>query len=311
MIPDKVERLLQRAQQAIAQRDWEKAKQSYLMALGLRSDLPDVHYGLATVYFQLKEFTSAAHHFREVTRLDPARAGAFVNLGAVLNLLNQHDDAIAALRRSLQLDSQRVEAYYNLGVVYRRKGQPDLAITAYREAIRINPKMADAHLNLGNLFIGKNQHRQAIKHYEEALKIRPGWEKALEGLDHARAALSGGTREPDEVAPGAGSSATVPARAGLERAVDPVGDGTLLTGLHQASIVSEETGRLMQKILLEEVEPALQELSRVLMNSGGSRGELDATLTKFEASLQRMRSAHHTLKTGVIRLQEYSGKIQR
>src|SRR5499427_6398828 len=117
MVPDKVERLCQRAQQAIAERDWEKAKQAYLMALGQRSDLPDVHYGLATVYFQLRELTSAAHHFREATRLGPQRAGAFINLGAVLNLLNQYDEAIAALRRGIQLDSQRVEGYYNLGLV--------------------------------------------------------------------------------------------------------------------------------------------------------------------------------------------------
>ena len=100
MVPDKVEKLCLRAQQAIAAREWEKAKQVYLMALGLRSDLPDVHYGLATVYFQLRELTSAAHHFREVTRLDPQRAGAYVNLGAILNLMGQYDDAVAALRRS-------------------------------------------------------------------------------------------------------------------------------------------------------------------------------------------------------------------
>src|SRR5437870_5148212 len=118
----------------------------YLMALALRSDLPDVHYGLATVYFQLKELTSAAHHFKEVTRLDPLRAGAYINLGAVLNLLNQHDEAVAALRRGIQIDSNRVEGYYNLGLVYRRKAQLDMAIQAYREAIRINPNMADAHL---------------------------------------------------------------------------------------------------------------------------------------------------------------------
>src|SRR3954447_1346609 len=135
MMPDKVEKLCLRAQQAIAERDWEKAKQVYLMALGLRSDLPDVHYGLATVYFQLRELTSAAHHFREVTRLDPLRAGAFINLGAVLNLLNQYDDAITALRRGIQIDAQRYEGYYNLGLVYRRKGQTDLAIQAYREAL--------------------------------------------------------------------------------------------------------------------------------------------------------------------------------
>src|SRR3954464_15835066 len=106
-----VERLCLKARQAIAQREWDKAKQAYLMALGLRSDLPDVHYGLATVYFQLRELTSAAHHFREVTRLDPLRAGAFINLGAVLNLLNQYDEAITALRRGIQIDGQRTEGY--------------------------------------------------------------------------------------------------------------------------------------------------------------------------------------------------------
>src|SRR5947209_17996915 len=166
MLPDKVEKLCQRATQAIAERDWDKAKQAYLMAMGLRSDLPDVHYGLATVYFQLRELTSAAHHFREVTRLDPLRAGAFINLGAVLNLLNQYDEAITALRRGIQLDPQRVEGYYNLGLVYKRKGQPDLAIQAYREAIRLNPRMADAHHNLANLFFDKNQHRLALQHWE-------------------------------------------------------------------------------------------------------------------------------------------------
>ena len=81
--------------------------------------------------------TSAAHHFKEVTRLDPHRVGAFVNLGAVLNLLDQLDDAIVALRRSIQLDGKRVEGYYNLGLVYRRKGQLDLAIQSYREALAL------------------------------------------------------------------------------------------------------------------------------------------------------------------------------
>src|SRR5438552_3331217 len=126
-----IEKLCLKARQAIAQREWDKAKQAYLQALGLKSDMPDVHYGLATVYFQLRELTSAAHHFREVTRLDPLRAGAFVNLGAVLNLMGEYDEAVNILRRGIQIDASRVEAYYNLGLVYKRKGQLDLAIQAY------------------------------------------------------------------------------------------------------------------------------------------------------------------------------------
>ena len=124
-------------------RDWERARQAYTQALGLKADLPDVHYGLATVFFQLRDLASAARHFKEVTRLDPLRAGAFINLGAVYNLLDQLDDAIAALRRGIQLDSHRGEGYYNLALVYRRKHQPDMAIQAYREALRVNPQMAE------------------------------------------------------------------------------------------------------------------------------------------------------------------------
>src|ERR1700722_13460878 len=98
MPADNIEKLLQQARLSIEERNWDRAKQIYLQALGLKSDLPDIHYGLATVYFQLRELTSAAHHFKEVTRIDPLRAGAYVNLGAVLNLLNQFDEAIVALR---------------------------------------------------------------------------------------------------------------------------------------------------------------------------------------------------------------------
>jgi tetratricopeptide (TPR) repeat protein len=174
-----IDALCQQARQAIAERDWETARQAYLQALGLKSDSADIHQGLATVCFQLRDLPSAAHHFKEVTRLDPHRPGAFINLGAVCNLLDRLDEAIAALRKGIQLDPQRGEGYYNLGLVYKRKGQVDLAIHAYREAIRVNPRLADAHYNLGNVYLEKEQYRQAAGFYQQALKVRPGWEKPL------------------------------------------------------------------------------------------------------------------------------------
>lgn len=309
MGPDKVEKLLQRAQQAIAERDWEKAKQVYLLALGLRSDLPDVHYGLATVYFQLRELTSAAHHFREVTRLDPHRPGAFINLGAVLNLLEQYDEAITALRKGIQIDAKRVEGFYNLGLVYKRKGQNDLAITAYKEALRLNPRMADAHLNLANLYLEREQHRLALQHYEQAAQLRPGWEKAAEGVAQAKGALEAPT--PAGAGQTGGSSATH--RAGVvvdqDRLVDPIQHATFLTNLHQSTIVYEETGRLLQKIVGEEIEPVIKELSSALLHRGGSRSELEACIGKFESALGRMKTAHQALKSQAGKIEEFGEKF--
>ncbi len=312
MMPDKVEKLCQKAQAAIAERDWEKAKQSYLMALGLRGDMPDVHYGLATVYFQLRELTSAAHHFREVTRLDPLRAAAFVNLGAVLNLLTQYDDAVAALRRGIQLDGQRVEAFYNLGLVYRRKGQFDLAITAYKEAIRLNPRMADAHLNLANLHMERGQPRQAVLHYEDALKLRPGWDKALDGLTRARTGVEGGSSAIHPVAAEQAARAAAAAQSppsDIDRVADPAQHGVFLTNLHHACAVAEEAGKLLHSVIGGEIEPVIKELSTALLNSRGPRSELEACLGRFENALGRMKTAHQTLKQQTTKIDEMGQKF--
>src|SRR6201997_3478209 len=139
MLTESVESLCGKARQAIAQGEPEQARQLYLQALGLRADSPDVHYGLATACFLLNDLESAAYHFKEVTRLDPLRPGAYINLGAVYNRLEEYNEAVHALRRGIQLDPHRAEGYYNLGLVYRNMKQPKLAVQAYIEATRIDP----------------------------------------------------------------------------------------------------------------------------------------------------------------------------
>ncbi len=302
MEPGKIERLCLKARQAIENRDWEKAKQAYLMALGLRSDAPDIHMGLATVYFQLRELTSAAHHFREVTRLDPLRAGAYINLGAVLNLLQEHDEAMTALRRGIQLDPQRVEGYYNLGLVYRRRGQYDLAIQAYREALRINPRMADAHLNLANIYVEKQQYRQAIQNYDEALKLRPNWDKALDGRTHAQALLSGD--RPGVASPVAASAGR--AAVAEERMIDPNLHSNLLTGLHNGAETAEELGRSFQKVLSEQVDVAIKELSSCLLYADAPASELNSCIDRFAEALDHMLEAQKKLEAGILRIQGYN-----
>jgi Tfp pilus assembly protein PilF len=314
MAPESVEVLCQQAREAIARRDPQAARQLYLQALALKADSPDVHYGLATVCFQLKDLHSAAHHFKEVTRLDPLRAGAFINLGAVYNLLDQLDDAIPMLRRGIQLDSHRAEGYYNLALVYRRKGQLDLAIQAYREAVRVNPQMADAHYNLGNLFLERQQFGLAISHYKQALQLRPNWDKAQSGLARAEAAQAQAQVPVSPAGAAGAAAATAVATAAaapvdLDRTVDPMVHAELLSNLHRATIESETCGRRFLEVLEGEIEPAIKELSSALLYPDTSANELDQCVQKFETAIASMRLAQKTLQTSIDRVRAVGEKL--
>jgi Tfp pilus assembly protein PilF len=281
-----------------------------MQALALKSDSPDVHYGLATVCFQLKDLHSASHHFKEVTRLDPLRAGAFINLGAVYNLLDQLDDAIAALRRGIQLDSHRAEGYYNLALVHRRKGQLDMAVQAYREALRVNPQMADAHYNLGNVYFEKEQYSLAVNYYKQALQLRPNWDKATNGLAQAQKAL--GQLRGDDLF---GDVPTVtidnppPPNLDLDRTVDPVAQSETLTNLHRATIESENCNRHFLKVVEHEIEPAIKELSSCLLYPDTPVSELDQSIQKFEAALASMRTAHRSMLSSIERVHSLGEKL--
>jgi tetratricopeptide (TPR) repeat protein len=309
MAKESIEAICQKAKAALKQGQAEQARQLYLQALGVRSDLPDVHYGLATVCFLLHDYVSAAHHFKEVTRLDPLHAGAFINLGAVYNRMDLLDDAILVLRRGIQLDLNRGEGYYNLGLVYRRKGQLDLAIQAYREATRVNPRMSDAHYNLANLYFERQQYGLAITHYKSALELRPNWEKALNSLEQAEAAdkaqKSGSPLAKQE----AEQAERLAKKHDLERTVDPMEHGAILNSLHNVTIESENQGRNLLKILLSEIEPAIKELSNVLLQPDHSVTELDQCVEKFESGMSNMQTVQQNLRRSVERVKTLSEQL--
>jgi tetratricopeptide (TPR) repeat protein len=303
MAPPTVDDLCNQARQAIAERKWDRARQAYLQAITIKSDSADIHQGLATVCFQQRDLPMAATHFKEVTRLDPLRAGAFINLGAVYNLLDRLDDAINVLRKGIQLDPQRPEGYYNLGLVYRRKGQTDLAIHAYREALRINPLLADAHYNLGNLYFEKEQFKQAADCYQQACKLRQNFEKAQEGLEAARAALAEQQAEKTEAEEEPESQPAAPAiparKLDPTQMINPEEHGVLLTALHKATIESENNARQLLELASTELEPAIKELSSALISPDISITVLDQAIQRFESAMRNVRSLKDNLNVSV------------
>jgi tetratricopeptide (TPR) repeat protein len=294
MLPETLDLVCRQAQRALARGAYEQARQLYLKALEMNPAVASVHYGLATVCFQLNHLTAAAHHFQEVTRLDPRQAGAFINLGAVYTRLNQADQAVAVLHKGLQLDHTRPEGYYNLGMAYAQQGQLDLAIQAYREAIRANPRMPHAFYKLGNLYLEKGQPGQAIDAYQQALALRPDWDKAQQALAAAQAAI------PSAAATASDVSVAVPTRTqgaplDPERVLDPEVHGIVLEKLHRASVDADNHGRALLVAVNREVEPVIKLLAKDILNPASGGAALERSVERMEGAVAQLATIHAKL----------------
>lgn len=291
MITASFEALLRAARRALAEGRAEEARHQYDKARGLRPDSPDAHYGLALAEFLLNDVQSAAFHFKEVTRLDPLRAGAYVNLGAALTRLGEHRDAVAAIRRGIQLEPRRAEAHYNLGLVYRAAGDNVRAIQAFQEAARIDPNLADAHLNLGNALLDEGAFLNAVQTYRRALELQPGWERAAHGLAQAEEALESATAKVTAMASQA-STAVAP-----ERRIDAERHQAVLETMHEEIKSAQTAGISFLQALSTEVAPAVKDLATSLIGREPSRADLHRKIERFENAVAHFQKAQETMQT--------------
>jgi hypothetical protein len=90
----------------------------------------------------------------------------------------------------------------------------------------------------------------------------------------------------------------------LDKVVDPNVHAALLTSLNVAAGESEDHGRNFQKILADELEIAIKELSSCLLYPDSPRSELDACIKRFESALDHMKTTQQSLEHSIARLQQ-------
>jgi tetratricopeptide (TPR) repeat protein len=276
----------------------------------------DVHDGLATVNFLRQAYEPAVMHFERVTRLDPRRGSAWINLGAVYNRMGNHNKAAEVLRRAVQIEKKSGVAYYNLGIAYKHLKQWAMAVPAYREAIRLEPRMADAYLNLANVFVKLNNFAQAVTNYRKALELDPKLERAQRGLERAEAELNAtkkattpfGRLVNTDKATADSVADSNPSRdlTDEERRADR---HTLFDLINQ---VSGDVDELLE-VLSEQLDPSVRTLNKMLTQPKSPHG---ASITKAEAfdNFTEARAQYlprvEQLRSTLRRLREHEAQFQ-
>ena len=123
-----------------------------------------------------------------------AGRGAAALLVAVLGMLTWrqgglYKDAETLWRDTLRKNPTSWMANNNLGNILAVRGQADDAIRHYQEALRVYPDYDKAHNNLGTVLMGQGRREEAVLHFQEALRINPDYDKASQNLVRALEAL--------------------------------------------------------------------------------------------------------------------------
>jgi hypothetical protein len=103
----------------------------------------------------------------------PRDVSALNDLGNLLVLAGDVEEAEEVYRRALEIEPDRVPTIYNLALLQAEAGQRRLASRGFRKVLEIDPGHAWSHYQLGVLTAATDNRNKAIGHYARAFRLEP------------------------------------------------------------------------------------------------------------------------------------------
>jgi lipoprotein NlpI len=131
---------LQKARQAMKDRDYKAARAHAADAVKANPADPDGHYLLGAACLGLRDNEAAVAAFREVLRLDPNRPDALDRLGDALLKLGQFDEAVKAFDAFLKAKPEYRPEHWRRGIALYYAGQYAEGAKQFEEHKKANPQ---------------------------------------------------------------------------------------------------------------------------------------------------------------------------
>jgi len=109
--------------------------------------------------------------YEKALELNPAMAGALVNIGTIFYNARKWRESEKFYTRAIEADATYALAHFNLANLHEELGRTSLAINHYKKAIDIQSNYADAHYNLALLFQTRGRAMEAMRHWKSYLAL--------------------------------------------------------------------------------------------------------------------------------------------
>jgi protein O-GlcNAc transferase len=156
----------------------DEAEGLYRLALTLDPDNAGAHYLLGVIMAETGRPEQAVSSLEAAIRCRSDVAAYHAYLGATLQSLDRHEEALAAWVRTAELDPASTIAWMNIADLDSRLGRNEDAVRDYERVLEIQPDLVDAHCNIGGILRDLGRFDEAITHCLTALTVRPGYPQA-------------------------------------------------------------------------------------------------------------------------------------
>ena len=126
---------------------------------------------------------------RRAVAMAPNQAGAWNNLGIILQETGRLDESRLCLQRVLALQPDNAQAHNNLANTCKRLGLLDQAEQYWMQALALQPNYAEPYSNLANLLNDRGDYDKAAEYGRRAIELNPQLADAyinLSGIETAR-----------------------------------------------------------------------------------------------------------------------------
>lgn len=123
---------------------------------------------------ELKDKAGAVQQFRAAVRADPRVPDVHFGLAYLLWNLKQYEEAAQQFQAELDNNPDHALALTFLADSRMQLNHPELAAPLIEKAIKIDPKLELAHLDLGILYTDAGRHDDALRELQLAAKLAPG-----------------------------------------------------------------------------------------------------------------------------------------
>ncbi|HEX6124617.1 MAG TPA: tetratricopeptide repeat protein [Pyrinomonadaceae bacterium] len=189
-IPKTATSLYEKAQQSIAAREFDRAKEELRQAIATYNAFSLAWNDLGVLLEKAGDEKGALEAFRSAVRYDNTSTAAILNLGCSLADAKEYAEAEKYLAVALSKDGSLYRGHVYLGIVEAKLGRLDIAEQAFLKAIELGGTRASrAHFLLAGVYWSSADFKRAADHLEAYLKLEPNAkdaEKTREAISELR-----------------------------------------------------------------------------------------------------------------------------